>query len=50
MPQQMALIEFTTFLCEIDGSASLHTVARIEDGIFSYVNGEMDSTVWPGWF
>ena len=34
----------------VDGSAFLHIVARIEGRNFSYVNGEADSTLWPGWF
>ena len=37
------------FSYEIGGSASLHVVARMEGGSFSYINGEADSTVWPGW-
>lgn len=36
----------------IDGSTSesIQTIATIEDGNLTYINGEANSTVWPGWF
>ena len=30
------------------GSTFLQAVARIEEGTLTYINGEANSTVWPG--
>ena len=32
----------------VDGSVSLHPIAKIEDGDFTYINGEDNATVWTG--
>ena len=32
----------------IDGSTALHWIARIMDSMIMYINGEGNSTTWPG--
>lgn len=33
----------------IDGTMTLQTVARVVENTVMYINGETNSTVWPGW-
>ena len=39
---------FFLFFIIIDGSISLDIVARMQNGNFTYINGETNATVWPG--
>ena len=36
------------FILHTDGSIILHFVARITDTTVMYINGEENSTIWPG--
>ena len=33
----------------IDGSLFLNVAARIENGNFTFINGETNTSVWPGY-
>ena len=43
------VIKTLPFAYNIDGTITLQTVARVLENTVMYINGETNSTVWPGW-